>query len=204
MHGLLFQDLVVRAESRCFMKGIRQMSTGIGRQVTGATCQGYFHFTKHRQYFRDCIGTTHFLFQNTENQERNEADHEVCLNPAIPLHVYRPRIKVVLHDAEGFFDFPSPLIHTNDFFLICFKFRVDCIDAIKLGFFCYNFFVNRISSPFSLITECLINLRTSCVPLRSIFPFPDLPVFWHDQADLPSHVPKLMKMAKEQRLLRAA
>lgn len=34
MHGSFFQDLVVRAEFRCFMKGIRQMSTSIGRQVT--------------------------------------------------------------------------------------------------------------------------------------------------------------------------
>ena len=34
-------------------------------------------------------------------------------NPVIPPHVYRPRIEVVLHDPEGFFDFPSSLIHTN-------------------------------------------------------------------------------------------
>ena len=36
-------------------------------------------------------------------------------NPVIPLHVYRPRMKVVLHDPEGFFDFPLSFIHTNDF-----------------------------------------------------------------------------------------
>ena len=134
MHGSLFQDLVVRAESRCFMKRIRQMSTGIGRQVTGVACSGYFHFAKRGQYVRGCIGTTQFLFQNTEDQERNEAGHKVRLNPVIPLHVYRTRIKVILHDPEGFFDFPSSLIHTNDFFHICFKIRADCIEAIKLGF----------------------------------------------------------------------
>ena len=159
------------------MKGIRQMGTGIGRQVTGVTCSGYFHFAKRGQYVRGCIGTAQFLFQNTEDQERNEAGHEVRLNPVIPMHVYRPRIKVVLHDPEGFFDFPSSLIHTNDFFHICFKIRADCIEAIKPGFFCYNILVDRIIRPGDFITafvdyRTLDDLRTSCAPLRSIFPFP--------------------------------
>ena len=79
MHGSLFQDLVVRAESRCFMKGIRQMGTGIGRQVTGVTSPGYFHFAKRGQYVRGCIGTAQFLFLNTEDQERNEAEFKEAL-----------------------------------------------------------------------------------------------------------------------------
>ena len=82
------------------------MSTGIGRQATDVTSPGYFYFTKRGQYFRCGVGAAQFLFQNTEDQERNKAGHKVRLNPVIPLHVYRPRIKVVLHDPEGFFDFP--------------------------------------------------------------------------------------------------
>ena len=111
-------------------------SDGYGYRKAGNRCHllGLLSFreawTVYQRLYRNC----QFLFQNTEDQERNEAGHEVRFNPVIPLHVYRPRIKVVLYDAEGFFDFPSSLIHTNNFFHICFKIRADCIEAIKLGF----------------------------------------------------------------------
>ena len=61
------------------MKGIRQMGTGIGRQLTGVTSTGYFHFAKRGQYVRGCIGTAQFLFQNTEDQERNETEFKEAL-----------------------------------------------------------------------------------------------------------------------------
>ena len=121
-------------------------SDGYGYRKAGNRCHllGLLSFreawTVYQRLYRNC----QFLFQNTEDQERNEAGHEVRFNPVIPLHVYRPRIKVVLHDPEGFFCYNilvDRIIRPGDFITAFVDYRkldesshIMCSAALNLSF----------------------------------------------------------------------
>ena len=57
------------------------------------------------------------LFQQTVQDQRDKAGHEMSFDPVVPGQEDRSRKEVVLHDTEAFFDLPPLFVDGDD--LVC-------------------------------------------------------------------------------------
>ena len=72
----------------------------------------------------------------------------MCHNAILKLEVYRPSLKLALHDTEAFLNLPSTPVHLYDGFHPVFKTRAYGIETVVLFFLGDSIFVNVISGIF--------------------------------------------------------
>ena len=114
------------------MQGICQFGPGIDRLVAFSLIFHKIHPLQSGDNLTYCVSFIQFFLKIAVHDQGDKTGHEVRKDAVLPLHIYRPCLKIRLHDAEAFFDFPAALIHLDDRFRPIPQICADGIEAVIL------------------------------------------------------------------------